>query len=108
MGGGRYTAKMPPQPAAQLDPKSLVARIMAELEANPVAQQMLLRAMLTNEFLGMPVRLDGIERDVAELTRRVTTMERDLASDLEGDALEVRLHKWIRPFLRLGLAVTAR
>ncbi len=51
----------------QLAPKSLVARIIAELEANPVAQQMLLRAMLTNEFLGMPVRLRAIERDVAEL-----------------------------------------
>ena len=44
-----------------------MARIIAELEANPVAQQMLLRAMLTNEFLEMPVRLDTIERDVAEI-----------------------------------------
>ena len=109
---------MPPQPAEQLDPESLVARIIAELEANPAAQQMLLRAMLTNEFLGMPVRLNAIERDVAEIQRdvaelkqRVTTLERDVAeiridvAALKGDSLEVRMHKWIRPFLsqKLGL-----
>ena len=101
-----------PQPKAdQLDPASLVARIITELEANPAAQQMLLRAMLTGEFLGMPVRLNAIERDVAELKRRVTTLERDVAeikidlAALKGDSLEVRMHKWIRPFLsqKLGL-----
>ena len=95
---------MPLQAATQLDPESLVARIIAELEANPAAQQMLLRAMLTSEFLGMPVRLDAIEGDVAELRRRATTMERDLAA-LKGDSLEVRLHKWIRPFLSQKLAL---
>ena len=115
---------MAPQ-SAELDPASLVARIIAELEANPVAQQMLLRAMLTGEFLGMPVRLNGIERDVAEIKRRVTTLEHDVAeiktdmaavkidvtalkidvTALKGDSLEVRMHKWIRPFLsqKLGL-----
>ncbi len=109
---------MPPQAAEQLDPESLVARIIAELEANPAAQQMLLRAMLTGEFLGMPVRLNAIERDVAEIKRRVTTLEQDVAelkldmkavkidvAALKGDSLEVRMHKWIRPFLsrKLGL-----
>ena len=58
---------MPEQAAEQLDPESLVAGIMAELKANPAAQQMLLRAMLTREVLGMPVRLNAIERDVAEI-----------------------------------------
>lgn len=48
-----------------------MARSIAELQANPAAQQMLLRAMPTNEFLGMPARLDAIERDVAEIKRRV-------------------------------------
>ena len=66
---------MPPQAAERLDPESLVARIIAELQANPAAQQMLLRAMLTNEFLGMPARLDAIERDVADITHRVTALE---------------------------------
>ena len=67
---------MPSQAAEHLDPESLVARIIAELQANPAAQHLLLRAMLTNEFLGMPARLDAIERDVADITRRVTALER--------------------------------
>lgn len=130
---------MPPQAAEHLDPESLVARIIAELRANPAAQHLLLRAMLTNEFLGMPAHLDAIERDVAEIKRRVTTLEHDLGeikgrvttlehdvgeiksrvttlegdvaeigidvAALKGDSLEVRMHKWIRPFLsqKLGL-----
>ena len=57
--------------AGQLDPASLVARISAELEANPATHQMFLRAMLTGEFLGTPARLNAIERDVAEITCRV-------------------------------------
>ena len=123
---------MPKQAAEQLAPESLVARIIAELEANPAAQQMLLSAMLTNEFLGMPVRLHAIERDVAEIKGRVSTLERDVTeikgdvaetkgrvgtlerdvaemkidlAALKGDSLEVRMHKWIRPFLsqKMGL-----
>ena len=102
---------MPAQAAGRLDPESLVARIIAELQANPAAQQLLLRAMLTNEFLGMPVRLDAIEREVAEIKRRVTRLESDVAtlkSDvaaLKGDSLEIKLHRRIRPYLsqKLGL-----
>ena len=103
---------MPPQAAERLDPESLVARIIAELQANPAAQQLLLRAMLTNEFLGMPARLDAIKRDVAEIKKRVTTLEHDLGeiksrvttlerdvASLKGDSLEVRIHQRIRPYL---------
>ncbi len=50
-----------------LEPEALVARILAELQANPEAQPLLLRAMLANEFQGMPARLDRIEKDLAEL-----------------------------------------
>lgn len=64
-------------PSSSLRNRWLVARILAELQANPAAQQLLLRAMLTNEFLGMPARLDAIERDVAEIKSRVTTLEHD-------------------------------
>ena len=81
----------------QLDPASLVARIISELEANPAAQKMLLRAMLTNEFLGMPARLDAIERDVAELKNRLATVEGHVAV-LRGDSLEVKLPRRIRPY----------
>jgi hypothetical protein len=47
-----------------------VARIVEELRANPAAQRLLLRTLLTNEFLGMPAGLQHIERDVAELNHR--------------------------------------
>ena len=50
-----------------LDPESLVSRIIAELRANPEAQRLLLRVLLTNEFLGMPARLQNIEKDIGEL-----------------------------------------
>lgn len=72
-----------------LDPTSLVARIIAELQANPEAQQMLLRAMLTNEFLGVPARLDRIEKDVAELKADVAQLKTDVAQ-LKADMAEVK------------------
>ena len=55
------------KPKERTDPESLVARIVAELQASPEAQRLMLRALLTNEFLGMPAHLDAIEKDVAEL-----------------------------------------
>ena len=68
----------------QLDPESLVARILAELQANPEAQQLLLRAMLTNEYLGMPAGLDRIEQDIAELEGK--TVESKNAEQLLDEA----------------------
>ncbi len=49
--------------------------MIAELQANPEAQRLMLRALLTNEFLGMPARLDRIERDVVGLKTRMTNLE---------------------------------
>ena len=109
-----------------------MARIIAELQTNPNAQTLLLRALLTNEFLGMPIRLERIEADLALLTSRMESVEshitelqsdvKELKSDvkelagrmgraeadiavLKGDSLEVKLHRRIRPLLsqRLGL-----
>lgn len=90
--------------SSSLDSESLVTRIIAELQADPNAQTLLLRALLTNEFLGMPIRLERIEADVAELKARVNSLETDLAV-LKGDMLEVKLHRRIRPLIsqRLGL-----
>jgi hypothetical protein len=103
----------------QLDPNSLVARIVAELQANPDAQALLLRALLTNEFLGMPIRLERVEAMMAEFNTRLERVEvtmdefRDnfrvinsrldrLEADvavLKGDSLEVKLHRRIRSLL---------
>ena len=93
----------------KLDPKSLVARIIAELQANPEAQRLLLQALLTNEFLGVPARLDRIEKDIAEIRGDIAEIRGDVAelkgdvaelkgdvSDLKGSDLEHRLHRRIR------------
>ena len=107
----------------QLDPNSLVARIIAELRANPDAQRLLLRAILTDEFLGMPVRLDRIEKDVAQLKADVAELKTDVAelktdvaelktdmaelktdvAYLKGGDLEHRLHRKIRPLTSQAL-----
>ena len=83
--------------STQIDPESLVARIIAELQANPEAQKLLLRALLTDEVLDMPVRLERIEADLGIVKTEVAT--------LKGDSLEGKMHRRIRPLLsqRLGL-----
>ena len=98
--------------AERLNPESLVARIIAELRANPEAQRLLLRALLTNEFLGMPARLDRIERDIAELKADVAVLKADVAGlktdvaglktdvgYLKGSDLEMKVHRRIQPLL---------
>ena len=74
----------------QLDPTSLVARIVAELQANPEAQRILLRTLLTNEFLGIPVRLDRIEKDIVELQADVAQLKADVA-ELKVDVAELKV-----------------
>ncbi len=107
------------QPSEQLHPESLVARIIAELQTNPEAQRLLLRALLTNEFLGMPARLDRIETDIAELKADVAQLKTDVGElktdvaelktdvaelktdvgSLKGSDLEMRMHRRIRPLV---------
>ena len=101
-----------------IDAESLVARIVEELRANPSAQRLLLRTLLTNEFLGMPARLQNIERDIAELKQDVAELKQDVAElkettrrlendmgYLKGSDLEMKVHRRIRPVLsqHLGL-----
>ena len=96
----------------QNDPESLVGRIIEELRANPDAQALLLRALLTDEFLGMPIRLKRVEADVAQLKVDVSVLKTDVAqlktdvaqlktdvAQLKGDGLEVKLYRRIRPLL---------
>ncbi len=105
--------------AASPDPQSLVARIIEELQANPEAQTLLLRALLTNEFLGMPARLDRLEADIAEMKIDIAALKADVAglkvdvaglktdvaglktdvAVLKGDSLEAKLHRRARPIL---------
>ena len=98
--------------AASPDPESLVARIIEELQANPEAQSLLLRALLTNEFLGMPARLDRLEADVADMKIDIAALKVDVAAlkvdvaglktdvaILKGDSLEAKLHRKARPIL---------
>ncbi len=75
----------------QLDPRSYVARIIEELEGNPEARVLLMRALLTDEFLKMPPRVERMEEDIAGIKRDV--------SILKGDSLEWKLFKRIRPLV---------
>ncbi len=80
---------MSTQSSPQLDPELLVARIIADLHAHPEAQPLLLRAMLTNEFLGMPARLDRIEKDVAELKVDFAQLKADMV-EVKADVAELK------------------
>jgi hypothetical protein len=84
--------------AERLDPESLVARIIEELQASPEAQALLLRALLTNEFLGMPARLERVEADVAEMKIDVASLKADVAV-LKGDGLEAKAYRQVRSLL---------
>ncbi len=95
----------------QTDSETLVNRIIAELRADPAAQDMLLKALLTGEFLGIPVRLEGIEETLrsiqasigaieTRLDRLETTVDRlettvrrldDTVGDLSGKSYEASL-----------------
>ncbi len=104
--------------STQLAPQSLVARIIEEIESNPEAQRLLLRALLTEEFLRVPERLDRIEselrvakderaemrNDIAILKADSEVLKRDSAI-LKGDSLEIKLHRRVRSLVsqRLGL-----
>ena len=107
----------------QIDPESLVARMMAELQANPAARELLLRSALTQEFLGLPARMEAVEHRLervenrleraesrlAGVEDRLTNLEKAVAElveavkqlvidvgDLKGVALETRLHRSVR------------
>lgn len=60
---------------SQIDPESLVARMMAELQANPAARELFLRSPLTQEFLGLPARKATVENRLEPLEERQTSVE---------------------------------
>ena len=65
------TTATPVQTASE----TLVNRIIAELRADPAAQDMLLKALLTGEFLGIPVRLEGIEDTLRSIQASIGAIE---------------------------------
>ena len=71
------------------DPESLVNRIIAELEARPEVKPMLLRALLTDEFLLLPAKVDRLMDDVSELKGDVSELKAGQAR-LEGDVSELK------------------
>lgn len=62
----------------QIDPESTVARMMAELQANPAARELLLRSMLTQEFLGLPARMEAVENRLERAENRLERAENRL------------------------------
>lgn len=64
------------------DPESLVNRIIAELEARPEVKPTLLRALLTDEFLLLPAKVDRL----MELIPTVEKLQQDVSELKEGQA----------------------
>jgi len=62
---------------------------MEELHANPAAQRMLMRALLTREFLGMPLRLDRIESQLDAMLGRTDSLEEG-QRELQGSVRELQ------------------
>ena len=85
------------------DPTPLVARIMAELRANPPAQQMLFEAMLADEFMGVPACLYGIRKDVAAM-KPFGWSEGGKTFFADGEVQD-RLHRHVGGLVRGGLDV---
>ena len=68
------------------DPESLVNRIIAELEARPEVKPALLRALLTDEFLLLPAKVDRLMDDVSELKEGQARLEGDVSELKTGQA----------------------
>ncbi len=67
----------------ELTPESLTARIIAELQEYPEARILLLRALLTDEFLGVPARLTRVEESVVRIEENVAELQGDV-KQLQG------------------------
>ena len=69
------------------DPREFLQYVIAAVDANPDLREPLLRALLTDEFLEMPVRLGRVEDGVKALEDSVRTLEDDVGW-LRGKAYE--------------------
>ena len=74
--------------STSLDPHTLVARIIDELNQNPDVKPLLLRAILTDEFLLLPAKVDRLmdlpakveqlQQDVGQLRQDVGQLQQDV------------------------------
>ena len=71
---------------------SLVARMIRELNANPEARTPLLRALLTDDFLLLPAKVDRL----MELPARVDSLQEDVGRLMELPAKFDRLQEDVR------------
>ncbi len=99
-----HRAKEPPQdvlvivadPPVALDPESLVARIMGELNANKAARVLLLRTLLTEEFLLLPDKVEKLQQDMTQVKQDVSELQQDMTqvkqdvSELKQDVSELK------------------
>lgn len=69
------------------EPREFIQYVIAAVEANPDLREPLLRALLTEEFLQMPVRVARIEKDIGTLTERADKLTDDVGW-LRGKAHE--------------------
>lgn len=73
----------------EIDPNSIVARIISELENQPGVRPLLLRTLLTDEFLAMPARLMHMDDDISVLKNDVADLKTDVA-ELKTDMTSVK------------------
>ena len=73
-------------------PDSLVARMIGELNANPEARTLLLRALLTDDFLLLPAKVDRL----MELPAKVDHLQGDVSKLMELPAKVDRLQEEVR------------
>ena len=69
-----------------LNPESVVERMIAELNENPEARRLLLRALLTDEFLTLPDKVERIEEDVSDLKAGQAALQAGQADLKAGQA----------------------
>ena len=75
-----------------MPPDSLVARMIEELNANPEARTLLLRALLTDDFLLLPAKVDRL----MELPAKVDKLQEDVSRLMELPTKVDRLQEEVR------------
>ena len=73
-------------------PDSLVARMIGELNANPEARALLLRMLLTDDFLLLPAKVDRL----MELPAKTDSLQEDVSKLMELPAKVDRIQEEVR------------